>query len=432
MPTVNLTSTMVASAAPQGSARLELWDEKTPGLCLRVTDKGARSWVLRYRTPDGRQPRLKLGDAKRMSLKDARLEAWRLKGEIEKGADPQGAKRQARETARSLMVRTFDDLLSAYWTACETGEWKPKKKRKRPQTLAFEKRLAARHVSPALGSIPLVDIKKATVRDLLRDMIAKGIGAQTNRCHAIVRQAFNFGLAEDLVASNPAMGFESFHDAKPRRRVWKDEELRRLWAALEHPSGLKDGDGNRVYLARSTAIALQLCALLLQRRGEVAGMSPSELDLAAKVWTVPAERMKGGRAHQVPLPPKAVALIEEALELARDPQRESPEVVFPSPRDRTKSIRADALTHALDKVRDCIGVDGASVHDLRRTGSTALTSERIGVSPFIRSKVLGHETDTGGGAAVSSTHYDLNEYMAEKRRALEAWETELNRITATD
>jgi integrase len=69
-----------------------------------------------------------------------------------------------------------------------------------------------------------------------------------------------------------------------------------------------------------------------------------------------------------------------------------------------------------------LGIAPASPHDLRRTGSTALTSERIGVSPFIRSLVLAHRSDTGGGAAVSMTHYDVNTYIAEKRRALAAWE----------
>jgi integrase len=73
------------------------------------------------------------------------------------------------------------------------------------------------------------------------------------------------------------------------------------------------------------------------------------------------------------------------------------------------------LTAALD-------IPDATPHDLRRTGSSTLTSERIGASPFIRSKVLGHTSDAGGGSAVSSAHYDVNTYAGEKRRALEAWE----------
>ncbi|RYG08532.1 MAG: hypothetical protein EON92_16405 [Burkholderiales bacterium] len=73
-------------------------------------------------------------------------------------------------------------------------------------------------------------------------------------------------------------------------------------------------------------------------------------------------------------------------------------------------------------MRGATGAADATCHDLRRTGSTIMTSERLGISPFTRSQVLGHGTDTGGGAAVSSAHYDVNLYLAEKRKALEAWE----------
>lgn len=433
MARVNLTDRAVQAAKAEPGQRLELHDALTPGLTLRVTDKGVKSWVLRYRAADGRSQRHKLGDAARMSLRAARLEAGTLKNEIDKGADPLSEKRNARATAKALTVRTFGDLADAYWVACETGEWKPKKKRKRPQTIAYEKGIYTRHVEPRLAALALSEIKRATIKSLLRDMIAKGIGAQTNRTQALIRQIFNFGIAEEHVAINPAMGFDSFHDAKSRRRIWSDPELKLLWAALSDPSDLRDEDGERLHVGRPVAIAIQLCALLLQRRVEIVGMAIDELDLGAGTWIIPPERMKNGKPHQVALPPRAVVLIREALAIAADAQarREAADssakrpnriVVFPGPRDADTPIRPDSLTHAMDKVRTSIGVKGATIHDLRRTGSTILTSERLGVSPFIRSKVLGHGTDAGGGAAVSSAHYDVNEYVGEKRRALEAWE----------
>lgn len=89
MARVPLTDRAVQAAKAGPGQRLELWDGLTLGLCLRVTDKGVKSWVLRYRTLDGRQPRLKLGDAKRMGVRAARLEAGRLKDLIDKGGDPQ-------------------------------------------------------------------------------------------------------------------------------------------------------------------------------------------------------------------------------------------------------------------------------------------------------------------------------------------------------
>jgi hypothetical protein len=72
-------------------------------------------------------------------------------------------------------------------------------------------------------------------------------------------------------------------------------------------------------------------------------------------------------------------------------------------------------------------IEDGTVHDVRRTGSTLPTSERLSVSPFIRSKVLAHY-DSGGGAQVSATRYDANTYLREKRRALESWQRLLARI----
>lgn len=153
-----------------------------------MTDAGVKSWVLRYRNSKGIARRFKLGDAKSMSLRAARQEAGRLKSEIERGADPAAAKRQAKAEEAARVVRTVADLLDAYEAACASGEWKPKKKRKRPQTLAYEKAIAVRHIRPGLGKIPFEEVKRLTVKALLRKMIERGIGAQTNRTHAIIRQ----------------------------------------------------------------------------------------------------------------------------------------------------------------------------------------------------------------------------------------------------
>lgn len=428
MARVNLTDRAVTAAKAEPGTRLELHDALTPGLTLRVTDKGAKSWVLRYRNAAGKTLRHKLGDAKRVSLKSARLEAGRLKDLIDKGGDPLTEKRETREAARSVTVHTFGDLLDAYWTACEAGTWKPKRKRKRASTLAFEKRLAERHITPAFRRLPLASVKRVTVETFLAEMLNRGIGAQTNRVHAIIRQAFNFAIARDLATINPAMHVPALHDSKPRPVIWTDDALKRLWQACERPGDLRNPDGERVYVSRPMAIAVQLSALLLQRRVEIAHMRPGEVNLDARTWVIPGERMKGGRAHQVPFGPRAAALIREAITLAQGDDDKPPAVVFPSPRDRNEPVREDAVTKALAKLRTVIGETEATVHDLRRTGSSVMTSERLGVSPFIRSKVLGHGTDAGGGAAVSALHYDVNEYLPEKRRALEAWENLLLEI----
>lgn len=436
MPTVNLTDRTCAGAKAEPGQRLELWDTNVKGLCLRVSEN-AKSWVYRYRRPDGTQPRLKLGaytsgptdltdeagTVRAFTLAGARARARKLRTIIDDGGDPAGDKHKAKAAAKAQPLKTFKDLADAYVGACERGEWRPKGKKKRPRTLADDKAVMRRYVEPVLGKTRVEDVTRATVKKLLRDMVDRGIGAQTNRTHAFIRQAFAFAIAEERVAANPATGFSPMAEIRRRQRVLTDDELRRLWVGLQDPGALRltkeDGAEGYVYVSRAMAIIVQLAALTLQRKSEVAGMRVAELDLAHKVWLIPGERMKGGWPHLVPLTDRAVELIEEALKLRSTGNAPT---VFPSSRDPEKPVRGDSVTHAMRAVCSALELEDATVHDLRRTGSTLMTSERLGIQPFIRSKVLAHRGDTGGGSAVSMLHYDANEYVAEKRKALTAWE----------
>ena len=133
-------------------------------------------------------------------------------------------------------------------------------------------------------------------------------------------------------------------------------------------------------------------------------MRRSEFDLRQGVWLVPPDRMKGVRQHLVPLSDRVADLIREAVMLNGSGNIDC---VFPSPRDCAVSMRPDSVSHAMRTLTQALGIQGASPHDLRRTGATAMTSERLEISPLIRSRVLGHAFDTGGGAAVTSLHYDV-------------------------
>jgi integrase len=435
MASVRLTTKFVETVRPTPGRQVAYPDAQIPGLELRVTPHGRKVWSLRYRTREGLQRRMTLGVFPAADLGDARAAALTVLGSASGGQDPAADHRRAKAAARAQPIKTFDDLADAYLKACEAGEWKPKGKRQRERTISGHRAQLRLHIRPTLGKERVEAVTKAQVRNLLRKMVEAGIGAQTNRIQAVIRQCFAFAISEDRVAINPATGFAKFATETPRARVLSDAELKTLWAALIDPSGLrlpvKDGqeEGVPVYVGRAMRIAGQLSALLLQRRGEVAGMRLSELDLDQATWLIPAGRMKNGFPHLVPLPPRAVVLIGEALDLGvadmtDEERRKAPNdrPVFPSPRNAAKSVKPDSLTHAMVNIAAALGIADATPHDLRRTGSTVMTSERLGVSPFIRSKVLGHRGDTGGGSAVSMTHYDANTYAPDKRRALTDWE----------
>lgn len=427
MAKVNLTDNYV-KALSTDDKRLEIFDEKISGLVIRVSKAGRKTWLFRYRSRSRNTRRFTLGTYPALGLVDARSRALQLLAQTQTGLDPAQEKRKAKEKEHLQTIKTFCDLAEAYLLACERGEWKPKKKQKRKRTLDGERGVYCRYIKNAIGKKPLDEITRSVVKKLLRDMMARGIKAQTIQAQAFIRQAFAYAIAEfegDIVTYNPATGFGVIGTTTPRKRVLNDDEMRTFWHGILNPPLLPPDKKGRVFpvlLTRSMGIAMQLCILLLMRSGEIAGMAVSELDLENAVWLIPGERMKGGQPLLVPLPAKAVQLIKEALSLRPDPN--SP-FVFPSPRWKQrepKPVLQSSIYHAMADIIAATRMDPATPHDLRRTGSTVMTSERLNISPFIRSKVLGHRSDTGGGASVSMVHYDANEYIAEKRKALTAWQ----------
>lgn len=443
----NLTARFCESVKPTPGKQTAYPDTDARGLELRVSAEGRKVWCFRYRTLEGQQKRLTLGvyapdgqgsdseapdAAKPLDLKQARIASRRARAAADAGGDPAGEKIAKRAKAKAEPIKTFDDLVTNYFDACEKGRWRPRKKVKRARTLKDERGVYRRHIKASLGALRVDGVTRANVRDLLEGMAERGIGAQTNRAHALIRQVFNYAISRDRVTVNPTQNIEAVAPVNARERVLTDAELKSLWTTLLSPGELRGADGERVYIGRPTAICLQLLCLLLVRRTEASGMMLSELNLEQRLWLIPGERMKNGQPHLVPLPPAAVDLIREAIELATarlgkhgPPPNDFP--VFPG-KNPSKPMRHDSVTHAMRAVADALGITKATPHDLRRTASTALTSERLKVSPFIRSMVLSHTTDAGGGSAVSRTHYDANSYITEKRQALEGWEALLLEI----
>lgn len=101
--------------------------------------------------------------------------------------------------------------------------------------------------------------------------------------------------------------------------------------------------------------------------------------------------------------------------------------VFRTTWEDERPVEPNSLSRAMLRVTRALGIPNATVHDLRRTMSTTMTSERLKVSHFVRSEVLAHAT-SGGGAEVSSLHYDFNSWVSEKREALDKWARLLMKI----
>jgi hypothetical protein len=176
MPSKKLTAQGVENAKPLASGRLELWDTLVPGLGLRVTEKGAKSWVVMYRV-NGKQRRLTL-DRKypALSLAEAREEARQALSQVAKGIDPADEKKALKDAPApdtvEFVVREFVRLYA-----------RPKNRSWRQAEGIFE-----RHVLPVWGDRPIESVARRDVIALLDEILDRSGHHMANRTHANPRR----------------------------------------------------------------------------------------------------------------------------------------------------------------------------------------------------------------------------------------------------
>lgn len=409
----------LATEAEASDVKQRIADHEVKGLFLRITPSGAKSYVLRY-SQEGRRGEAAIGDARTLTLVAARAKAMDMLNSLTlQRIDPVQAKQAAIVAERQRKTASFASLTEVYS--------KDAARRKRPKTLEYETWLLEKHILPKLGQRPYAELRRSEIIAFI-EKIGDNTGQVTaNRAHAVVRQILNYALKRDLINANPALGIERMFPEVSRERILNESEIRTLWAFLEAAranrgerlaSGPGQGERSGNVVSPAVATALQLCLLTLQRSGEVAGARIEEFNWSERLWIIPAERMKGKRAHAVPLPGLAMERFQSAFALAGG------RLAF-ADRSGDASLDPKRLTRAMSRCCEHLGIARAGPHDLRRTGRTIMTSESVGVSYEVAERVIAHLV----GSAVSRV-YDRNEYLRDKRVALDRWEEVLRKIVA--
>jgi len=289
-----LTAREVATAAQPGMYA------DGAGLYLRVARSGARSWCLRFML-EGRAREMGLGGLSKLSLADARRKAAEHRLLLVDKTDPidkRKAERAAKqiETARSM---TFDDCARAYVDAHRPAWRHAKHFQQWTNSLA-------RHVSPVLGAHPVQPIDTALVMKVLEPLWATK-PETASRIRGRVEVVLDWARVRGYRAGeNPARWRGHLDDLLPARsKVRKVKHYRALpytdmGAFMAHLRS-RPGVG---------ASALAFLILTAARSSEVADARWAEIDRTGRTWVVPAERMKGGREHRVPLSAAAIAILD--------------------------------------------------------------------------------------------------------------------------
>lgn len=400
MPKRALTAAAVDRIKPPASGQVDHFDAGYPGLALRVSYGGRRSWAFFYRT-NGKQRRMTLGSYPALGLAAAR-EAWRdARAAVEAGRDPAGEKAEAKRKEPDTVERVARQFIE---------KWH----RPRNRTADEVARMFELHVYPQIGSREIGSITKRDILDLLDRAIDRGVTVRANRLLANVKVFFGWAVDREIIAASPATGIKAPMPKTDRTRILSDDEVRAFLRACE---AMGDPFGP----------LFRLLLLTGQRRDEVAAAPWAEMDLARALWSLPEARTKNKQPHIVPLSPQALSILDALPSKGRSP------LLFPA-----KFTRASSGT---DAVRPVSGFSVAKrqldrlmlaelgslpewrLHDLRRTCVSGMA--RLGVSAEVREKAVNHVSGALGGLQGVYQHYD---FATERREALAAWANHLDRL----
>jgi integrase len=371
------------------------------GLYLQVTSSAARSWIFRYSL--NKQTReMGLGPLSAISLADARALADKYRRQRHEGIDPiqaRDAERAGQETAAARAM-TFDQCAGAYIASHRDGWGNPKHAAQWKSTLAT-------YASPVFGSLAVQAVDVALVMKALEPIwsaIPETAGRVRGRIEAVLDWARSRGLR---TGENPAHWKGHLDNLLPaRNKVAKVvhhaalpyEELPEFMNALQAQESV-------------SARALEFTILTAARTNEIISARRSDIDEGAAVWTVPPDRMKGGREHRVPLS-------HRALEIVRGLPAEGP-YLFPGGR-----AGGHLSNMAMLKLLDRMKRDDLTVHGFRSTFRD-WAAERTSFPGEVAEAALAHVVGDKVEAA-----YRRGDLFEKRRRLMNAWGEFANKPTS--
>lgn len=375
------------------------------GLILNVTMYGSRSWVLRYQVA-GKRRDLGLGSYPSVTLAEAREAARTARAKLAQGIEPIEDARRAR--ARLVLEvhtgMTFGEAAKRFITSHEKG-WKNAKHAQQWQ------RSLDMYATPVLGKVSVRDISLAMVLKVLEPIWVNKTETATRlrgRIESIIDWAIARGYRTD---SNPARWKGLLDKLLPAPgKVAKTTHFQALpYAQL--PTFMEQLMAQEGMGAK----ALQFVILTAARSGEVRGATWEEVDLAERMWTIPAERMKASKAHRVPLSDAALALLQEMKALALAAGRTTGKAyVFPSPNSRDPELGSPLSDMTLTAVLRRLKL-GAVPHGFRSTFRD-WCAEQTDYPNEVAEMALAHSVGNKVEAA-----YRRGDLLAKRQQLMQDW-----------
>jgi integrase len=383
---VRLTETAIQAAAKKVvvAKRMDLADAGLPGLRLRLTSKGRRSWVLACRDTLGRMRRFPLGEYPTLGIADAREAARAMRADVRKGADPVADRRRQRLIGQQARdgIGTLTALLDLY----------SKQQGHRLKSWSECRRRIDSVFAPFLGK-PMATLAMGDLQ-----MQADGWTAAQSAAAAVryLRPVLKWAAQRSYV-SKELCQITPPTTVGRRKRVLSRDELAALLPALRAST-------------RPYAAALHFMLLTITRRQEVALARWRDVDMTARTWIIP--ETKNGEPHSVPLSRQAMELLRSRLPTDGQgtPKQPDPDALIFATSTGARLLNWDRETKAL---QESSGTKDWTRHDLRRTGATMLGE--MGELPDIIEAALNHAVIHSAIASV----YNRSRYRPQVAVALQ-------------
>ena len=389
-----LSDTAIRNAKP-GAKPVRRFDGG--GLYLEVAPSGGKWWRLKYRH-DNKEKRLSLGTYPDVGLKAARERRDAARKQIAEGIDPSAARQETKHAKQRDALSTVE-AVSRAWLAHRASGWTP-------GTLEAITASLENHVFPALGARPIREIAARDIKQVVQAIDKQGSGETAGRVFQRLRSIYRYALSEDLVEADPTYPLKPAEIFKPRdvshRLALAEGDMPALFGKLD----AYEGDP-------STKAALELLILTAVRPGELRGARWKEIDDSRSLWRIPAERMKMGAEHLVPLSTQALTVLGSMRSVSG-----GHDLVFPSPFYPGKSLSDGTLNSALAR----LGYKGiATAHGFRTLFSTC--ANEAGWNSDVIEKQLSHEERNDVRGA-----YNRAQWFPERAKLMQWWADRLEAL----
>jgi integrase len=371
------------------------------GMYVFVTPGGAIAFRLDYRL-NGRRETLSIGryGADGISLALARERCMDARRAVGEGRSP--AIEKQREKRRLLEAKSFGEFAESWFEKGPMAD----------STRAMRRSIWNRELEPVWRNRLLTEIQPDDLRSLCGKIVDRGAPATAIHVRDIVKQIFGFAILHGEKVANPAdsVGPAAIATFRPRDRSLSPSEIRLVLRCLE-----------KVATLPTIRLGMRLYLMTMVRKSELQDAVWDEVDFENAVWTIPKERMKRSKAHNVYLSTQALDIMI-ALKTCAGNSR----YLLPSrydadaPMSRATFNRVTASVYEQAKAEG-LPLEPFTVHDLRRTGSTLLNE--LGFNSDWIEKCLAHEDGRSSRGVYNKAEYEgqRRHMMQEWSNTLEAW-----------